>query len=453
LLWNLPVNFTPPEDAISPVPAVTVCEALIVPLPPAAVIEPFTVEMVPVPVADKPVEDEIRPVDDIVPPAEIFPDVATMLPAEAVMPAPAVIACAALIDPEEPVALIAPFVVVMLPDVTEKLPELITSPVLIPPASVVAPVTPSVVPTVAAPEIVAETACTLSPTTKSSAIDMSFPAPATARFPLTVNEVPAESEPPPKTADVEEILSATERSFPAPITFKLPVIFVAPVTSSVLVNVVAPFAANVVKAPELLVEAPIGVLLIEVAVNAPASNVPVVVLPSDAVPAVCTMLLVNVETPFALKAPSTIVRLVPLPIVVFAVPLVLIFVAPATSSVLVNVVAPFAANVVKAPELLVEAPIGVLLIEVALVAPSVVAPVDDNVVNAPVLVAVAPIGVPSIVPPLMSAFDVINPPLKVDKPVTFSVLPRVVALFAFSVVNIAAAGVTTPIVVASIVPP
>ena len=58
--------------------------------------------------------------------------------------------------------------------------------------------------------------------------------------------------------------------------------------------------------------------------------------------------------------------------------------------------------------------------------------------NLPVDAVVAPtvdplIAAPSIVPPLISAFEVIKPPVNVDKPVTSSVLPSVVAPFALNV--------------------
>ena len=128
-----------------------------------------------------------------------------------------------------------------------------------------------------------------------------------------------------------------------------------------------------------------------------------------------------------------------------------------------NVVAPLALNVVNAPVLADAAPIAVPSILPPLmsteasverpvtpsVVPNVVAPLALNVVNAPVLADAAPIGVPSIAPPLMSAPEVINPPVKVDKPLTSSVFVNVVAPFAANVVNAPVLRVVAPIGVLS----
>ena len=122
----------------------------------------------------------------------------------------------------------------------------------------------------------------------------------------------------------------------------------------------------------------------EASVEAPAFNVPVVVLPSDVVPAVCTILLANVETPFALKVPSTIVLLEALPIVVVAVPLVLMFVVPVT----------FVAPLTVAPPFIVARPVKFVAPVTPSVPPTVELPVT---VEVPFTVALPDDNVPVVV--------------------------------------------------------
>ena len=171
-----------------------------------------------------------------------------------------------------------------------------------------------------------------------------------------------------------------------------------------------------------------------------------------------------------------------------------------------NVAKPDVDNVVNAPVEGVALPIGVLLMFVAVVAPSVVAaalnapsvvapvtpsvpptvalfvtdaelsvakPDDDNVVNAPVDAVPAPIGVLLIEPPVIVAFAVVsefrvakadddnevNEPVEPEIGVPEIVPPEITAfdvvneVLAVKFVNVPAAGVAPPITVLLIVPP
>jgi len=158
-------------------------------------------------------------------------------------------------------------------------------------------------------------------------------------------------------------------------------------SSATVISLPAPATVNAPVCVVPRIEVPafnVPVVVLPLTVADVEFNVPVVVLRSVVVPAFCTMLFANVEIPLALKAPSTIVLLEALPIVVVAVPLVLIFVAPVT----------FVAPLTVAPPFIVARPVKFVAPVTPRVPPTVEFPVT---VELPLTVALPDVNVPVVV--------------------------------------------------------